>query len=104
MSGVSGPLARHAFRHPITDHEVALLVDYGGTSGGLRELLWRVWLEDASGSPAAVAELRFLSVHETRDAARRDFAERQVARARAPRGVRERDPQSRRAGDVPDRA
>jgi hypothetical protein len=38
-----------------------------------------VWLEDAPGSPAAVAKLRFLSVHKTRDAARRAFAERQRA-------------------------
>jgi hypothetical protein len=42
-----------------------------------------VWLEDAPGSPAAVAKLRFLSVHETRDAARRAFAERQRALRKA---------------------
>jgi hypothetical protein len=58
---------------------VALLVDRRDTSGGPRELLWRVWLEDAPGAPAAVAKLRFMSVHETRDAARRTFAERQRA-------------------------
>jgi hypothetical protein len=73
------PLARRTFRHPETGHEVALVVDRAGTQGGPRELLWQVWLEDAPGSPPVVAKLRYLSVHDTRDAARRGFAERQRA-------------------------
>jgi hypothetical protein len=73
------PLARRGFRHPATGHEVALLVDRRGTSGGPRELRWRVWLEDAPGRPPEVAKLRFMSVHETRDQARREFAEQQRA-------------------------
>jgi hypothetical protein len=59
----SEPLARRVFRYPMTGHEVALLVDHRGTSGGPREFLWRVWLEDAPGRPPGVAALRFLSVH-----------------------------------------
>jgi hypothetical protein len=39
------PLVRRIFRQPATGHEVALLVGHRGTSGGPRELLWRVWLE-----------------------------------------------------------
>jgi hypothetical protein len=73
------PLARRAFRHPGTGHEAVLVVDRRGTSGGPRELLWRVWLEDAPGRPPEVAALRFLSVHETRDQTKRVFAERQQA-------------------------
>jgi hypothetical protein len=68
------PLVRRTFRHPA----IGTRWRYSST-GGPRERLWRVWLEDAPGSPPAVAKLRFLSVHETRDAARRGFAERQRA-------------------------
>jgi hypothetical protein len=78
-TGESEPLVRRTFRHPATGHEVALLVDRRDTSGGPRELLWKIWLEDAPGSSPAVAKLRYMSVHETRGAARRAFAERQRA-------------------------
>jgi hypothetical protein len=36
---------------PATEHEVPLLAERHGTSGGPRERLWRVRLEDAPGSP-----------------------------------------------------
>jgi hypothetical protein len=49
------------------------------TPCGPRELLWKVWLKDAPGSPPVVARLRYMSAHETRDAARCDFAKRQRA-------------------------
>ena len=73
------PLARRTFRHPETGHEVALVVNRAATHGGPRELLWQVWLEDAPGSPPGITRLRYLSTHETRDAARREFVERQRA-------------------------
>jgi hypothetical protein len=73
------PLARRTFRHPANGREVALVVDRRGVAGGPRELSWKIWLKDAPGSPPAVAKLRYMSVHETRDAARREFAERQRA-------------------------
>jgi hypothetical protein len=75
------PLARRAFRHSEIGHEVALVVDRRDTSGGPREFLWKIWLEEAPGSPTAVAKLRFMSVHDTVDAARRGFAERRALRA-----------------------
>jgi hypothetical protein len=64
--GYNGPLARRADRRPAIGREVTLLVDRRGTSGGPRELLWNVWIEEAHGSPPAVAELRYLSTHDTR--------------------------------------
>ena len=73
------PLARRAFRHPETGHEVALVVDRGSVAGGPRELVWKIWLDEAPGSPPAVARQRFMSVHDTRDDARRGFAKRQRA-------------------------
>jgi hypothetical protein len=63
----------------VTGHEVAIVVRHAPASGGGHELLWWVWLEDTPSSPPAVAKLRFMSMHDTRDAARRAFAERQRA-------------------------
>jgi hypothetical protein len=73
------PLAHRAFRHPDTGHEVALVVDHAAAPGGARELQWKIWQEEGPGSPPAVAKLRFMSVHDTVDAARRAFAERRRA-------------------------
>jgi hypothetical protein len=74
------PLAhRRTFRHPDTGHEVALVVDHAAAPGGARELQWRIWQEGGPGSPPAVAKLRFMSVPDTVDAARRAFAERRRA-------------------------
>jgi hypothetical protein len=68
-------VARHAFRHPGTGDEAVLTVDR--IEGPGAEAWWRVSLDCAPGSPPAVAKLRFMSGRETRDAARRAFAERQ---------------------------
>jgi hypothetical protein len=73
------PVARRRFRHAATGHEATLVVERGGVHGGARELLWKVWIEEAQGSPPAVAKLRYLSAHDSRNAARREFAERQRA-------------------------
>jgi hypothetical protein len=75
----SEPLARRAFRHPATGHEVALVVERGGITGGAPQLVWKIWMDEAPGSPPAVAKLRYMNVHETVEAARRGFAERQRA-------------------------
>jgi hypothetical protein len=73
------PVARRSFCHPATGQVAVLAVEHGDVSGGPRLLAWRVSLEEATGSPPAVAKLPFMPVHDTRDAARRAFAERQRA-------------------------
>jgi hypothetical protein len=73
------PVARRRFRHAATGHEATLVVDLQGLSGGPGVLAWKIWLDETPGSPPALARLRYMTAHDTRDAARRGFAEWQRA-------------------------
>jgi hypothetical protein len=74
------PVARRRFRHPGTGHEAALVVERGAVAGVFpRVLVWKVWTDEAPGSPPAVVAQRYMSVHETVESARREFAERRRA-------------------------
>jgi hypothetical protein len=71
------PVARRAFRHPGTGHEVALLVEREVVGDGEKPVWW-VDLQETPGSPAWMPKLRYVGCG-TRPQARRDFAKRQQA-------------------------
>ena len=72
------PVARRAYRHPGTGHEVALVVEREivGLDEG-EEPGWSVTIEDTPGSPAWMPKLRYTLLCATRTEARHDFDKRQ---------------------------
>ena len=74
------PVARRAYRHPGTGHEVALVVEREVVGPGDGEDPgWSVTLEGTPGWPAWMPKLWYMLLCRTRAQARRTFAERQRA-------------------------